>query len=99
MEFIINLTIKSTLIILLLSLLLRTLKNNAAALRHWEQGKSQFKIWTYGDFKTYNASPYIEVNSPDGMVILEEERKSLFGTKKYQLVITKAPFDGALVQT
>ena len=65
---------------------------------HWGNGKSHFKFWTYGDYKTYSTSPYVEVGDANSMVIIEETKKTTFGTKQYRLVITKAPHGGILVR-
>ncbi|MFK7979718.1 MAG: M56 family metallopeptidase, partial [Saprospiraceae bacterium] len=60
----------------------------------WKTGKSEFKIWTYGDFKIIPTAPYVEVISPDGIVIIEEYKKGLFVGVENELILTKAPYDG-----
>lgn len=65
----------------------------------WKIGNSTFKFWATDDLKIYNNMPYLETTSPDGIIVIEECQKKLLGTKTCQMVITKAPYDGKLVQS
>ncbi|MCB0633173.1 MAG: M56 family metallopeptidase [Lewinella sp.] len=62
---------------------------------NWQDGRSHFQVWINGEFHFTATAPYVEVDNPDGMIIIEEER----GGKTYQLTITKAPYEGGLIQT
>jgi len=64
----------------------------------WKDGKNSYKVWTYGDFKTYQKAPYIEVLSPDGMVVIELIENKMVSNKTCLFVITKAPHNGLFVQ-
>lgn len=59
----------------------------------WKEGKSEFRVWTYGEFKLIPTAPYIEVVSEDGIVRIEEYIDRTFSKKSNQLTITKAPYD------
>ncbi|MEM1119485.1 MAG: hypothetical protein AAGJ18_03505, partial [Bacteroidota bacterium] len=66
----------------------------------WEIGKSTYKIWATDDVKTYKNMPYVETTASDGMIVIEEHQQKLFGgTKVHQIAITKAPYDGMMVQS
>lgn len=63
----------------------------------WHQGKSRFRIWLLGHYDTSLDHPFLAVNSPTGLVVVEETRKTLLGTKSFQMVIAQAPHEGGLV--
>ncbi len=63
----------------------------------WTEGRSTFEVWTVGDIIHSPELPYLEAATPDDMVIIEEVRKSIFGEKRFRLIITKAPFNGGLI--
>ena len=65
----------------------------------WKKGKSTYRIWTYGEYSFLNDFPYVETDSPEAMIIIEEKRKTIWGTKTYLLTITRAPYDGGVVQS
>lgn len=67
------------------------------AYSEWHQGKSRFRIWTIGHYDMSLDHPYLAVNAQNGLVIVEETRKTLLGTKSYQMVIARAPHEGGLV--
>lgn len=62
----------------------------------WKEGKSEFEISTFGEFKIIQEPPYIEVVSDDGMVIIQEYKDGLLMDKVHELVLTKAPYDGRM---
>ncbi len=62
----------------------------------WKAGKSEFTIWTYGEFKIIPTPPYIEVMDMSGIVFIEEYIPGLFRDKVNQLTIGKAPVDGRM---
>nr|MBX2871986.1 M56 family metallopeptidase [Saprospiraceae bacterium] len=59
----------------------------------WVEGKSTFEVWAIGAYKSLPDFPYLEVQSPESMVIIRERRKN----KVYLMQITKAPYDGGMV--
>lgn len=59
----------------------------------WVDGKSTFEVWAIGDYKSLPDFPYLEVESPESMIIIKERRKN----KEYLMQITKAPYDGGMV--
>ncbi len=59
----------------------------------WVDGKSTFEVWAIGEYKSLPDFPYLEVQSPESMVIIQERRKN----KVYLMQITKAPYDGGMV--
>ncbi|WP_170110540.1 M56 family metallopeptidase [Flavilitoribacter nigricans] len=61
----------------------------------WQEGRSQFTVWVKGDFDLYAADPYIAARTPEDMIIIQEVK----GGKTYRLVISRAAFDGGLIQT
>ncbi len=65
----------------------------------WKSSTSEIHIWTYGNFRCLPDYPYLEVDSPKDMIIIKEKRNGLLGNKTYQLIITKAPYDGVLVHS
>jgi len=67
------------------------------AYSEWHQGKSRFRIWTIGHYDMSLDHPYLAVKAQNGLVIVEETRKTLLGTKSYQMVIAQAPHAGGLV--
>ncbi len=67
------------------------------AYSEWHQGKSRYRIWTIGHYDMSLDHPYLAVNAQNGLVIVEETRKTLLGTKSYQMVIAQAPYEGGLV--
>ena len=62
----------------------------------WSEKNSIFRIATYGNFRRISVFPYIAVEDSESMVIIEETKGS---GKNYRLVITKAPYDGKIVQS
>jgi len=62
----------------------------------WSEKNSTFRIATYGNFRRISVFPYIAVEDSESMVIIEETKG---GGKNYRLVITKAPYDGKIVQS
>ncbi len=66
----------------------------------WAQGKSQFRVWTYGSFTALQGHPYFDFTSDDAMVVVEESRKTILGgTKTFRAIITNAPYKGVVVQS
>lgn len=59
----------------------------------WVEGKSTFEVWAIGEYKSLPDFPYLEVESPESMIIIRERRKN----KEYLMQITKAPYDGGIV--
>jgi len=62
----------------------------------WTEKGSDFRIATYGNYRTISVFPYLEAEDAESMIIIEQT-KGL--KKKFCLVITKAPFEGKIVQT
>ena len=65
----------------------------------WEEGKSTYKVWTYGTYTTIKSVPYIKAETNEALILVEEKRKTMFGEKTFKLLITKAPYNGGLVNT
>lgn len=59
----------------------------------WVEGKSTFEVWAIGEYKSFPDFPYLEVKSPESMIIIRERKKN----KEYLMQITKAPYDGGMV--
>lgn len=59
----------------------------------WVEGKSTFEVWAIGDYKSLPDFPYLEVESPESMIIIKERKRN----KEYLMQITKAPYDGGMV--
>ncbi|NRB50611.1 MAG: M56 family metallopeptidase [Saprospiraceae bacterium] len=59
----------------------------------WTTGKSTFEVWAIGEYKSLPDFPYLEVSTPESMIIIRERRKN----KVYLMQITKAPYDGGIV--
>lgn len=62
----------------------------------WTDKRSDFRFATYGKYRTISVFPFVEVEDAESMVIIEQTKRS---KKKFCLVITKAPFDGKIVQS
>lgn len=60
----------------------------------WKKGKSDFKVWTYGELTLSETSPYITFQSPGAMIVIEERKG---GTKSNKLMLSPAPYDGGLI--
>ena len=61
----------------------------------WTDKNNQFQIATYGNYRTISVFPYVEVEDAESMVIIKHNKGY---RKQYCLVITKAPYDGRIVQ-
>ena len=59
----------------------------------WVDGKSTFEVWAIGEYKSLLDFPYLEVESPESMIIIRERKKN----KEYLMQITRAPYDGGMV--
>lgn len=63
----------------------------------WHRGKSRYRIWMLGHSDMSLDHPYLAVNSPNSLIVVEETRKTILGTKNYQMAIAQAPHEGGLV--
>lgn len=72
---------------------------NKAQYVHWNSSKSEFHVYIVGQHRDFPVFPYFEVVSPDDMIIIQERRRGIFGEKNYTLAITRAPYEGILVQS
>ena len=59
----------------------------------WTEGKSVFKIWTYGTIKPIKTAPYFDIISPDGLIFIKEYIDGVLSGKVHYLTIAKAQQD------
>lgn len=63
----------------------------------WHRGKNRYRIWMLGHSDMSLDHPYLAVNSPNSLIVVEETRKTILGTKTFQMAIAQAPHEGGLV--
>lgn len=61
----------------------------------WQDGRSQLSVWIKGDFDLYPSEPYLVARTADDIIIVEERK----GNRSYKLIISRAPYTGALIQS
>ncbi|MEL6924074.1 MAG: hypothetical protein AAFO94_08505, partial [Bacteroidota bacterium] len=65
------------------------------AFTSWREGKTQYRMWINGSYHFISEAPYVEVDGVDDLIVIEEKRRN----KTYRGMITKAPYDGAIIQS
>ena len=60
----------------------------------WEENGHNIKVWTHGEFQTNSDFLYIFPENADGLIVIEVNK----GKTSRRIVLTKAPYDGALIQ-
>ena len=71
-------------------------KMKKGSFRTWSDKNTTFRVAVYGNYKTLASFPYVEVTDAESMVVVEEIRRS---SKIFRLLITKAPYEGSIVQS